>query len=100
MSAFVLPNRNVVIPGLDGKASCRLTRGSMTTVPDWVPETPYFKALVADGKVVLTQSKKDKDVRRGKSAADKARKAAEEEARKAAAEAEEEPGEEQDDPGE
>lgn len=100
MSAFVLPNRNIIIPGPDGKRSCRLTKGTMNSVPDWVPETAYFKALVSDGKVVLSTSGKDKDVRRGKAAADKARKAAEEEARKAAEEAEGAPGEKQDDPGE
>ena len=24
----------------------------MSTVPDWAADTPYFKALVADGKLV------------------------------------------------
>lgn len=84
MSAFVVSNRNVIIPSPDGKMSCRLTKGSMGPVPDWVPETPYFKALEADGKVVRSTSRKDKDVRKGQSAAEKARKAAEKAARRAA----------------
>lgn len=49
---FVLSKRNIVIPAPDGSAAVRLTRGQMSTVPDWAADTPYFKALVADGKLV------------------------------------------------
>ena len=51
---FVLSKRNIVIPGPDGSAAVRLARGQMSTVPDWAADTPYFKALVADGKLVPT----------------------------------------------
>lgn len=51
---FVLSKRNIVIPGPDGSAAVRLARGQMRTVPDWAADTPYFKALVADGKLVPT----------------------------------------------
>lgn len=60
MSAFVVSNRNIVIPGPAGTQPCRLTRGYMGPVPDWVPKTAYFKALEADGKIVLSQPKKGK----------------------------------------
>lgn len=70
---FVLPKRNVEIPWVGG--TVHLTRGTMTNIPDAAAETVYFKALVADGKVVPsgtsdreTQAAADKKVktRRGK----------------------------------
>ena len=56
---FVLPKRNIEIPAPDGSAVVRLRAGVMATVPDWAAETGYFKALVADGKLVPS-SKSDK----------------------------------------
>ena len=49
---LVLSKRNIVIPAPDGSTSVRLRAGLMETVPDWAANTEYFKALVADGKVV------------------------------------------------
>ena len=49
---FVLSKRNIVIPAPDGTTSVRLRAGLMETVPDWAAETDYFRALVADGKIV------------------------------------------------
>lgn len=49
---FVLPKRNIILPSQDGSTSVRLRAGLMETVPDWAAETPYFKALVKDGKIV------------------------------------------------
>ena len=49
---LVLSKRNIVIPAPDGSTSVRLRAGLMETVPDWVANTEYFKALVADGKLV------------------------------------------------
>lgn len=49
---LVLSKRNIIIPAPDGSAAVRLRAGLMETVPDWAAEAPYFKALVADGKVV------------------------------------------------
>ena len=72
---FVLSKRNMVIPAPDGSASVRLRAGLMETVPDWAVKTEYFKALVADGKIVPsgrsdkeTQAAAEKKVktRRGK----------------------------------
>ena len=88
MSAFVVSNRNIVIPSPDGRERVKLPRGFMGAVPDWAPKTDYFKALVADGKLIVSESKSDKDLERERKAAEKARKKAEEEARRAAEEAE------------
>lgn len=88
MSAFVVSNRNIMIPHPAGGAPCRLTRGSMGPVPDWVPETAYFKALEADGKVILSSSQKDKDIEKGQRSAKNAARKAAERGRKAAGAAE------------
>ena len=40
----------------------RLPRGFMGAVPDWAAETAYFKALAADGKLVVSASKSDKEL--------------------------------------
>ena len=74
---LVLSKRNIIIPAPDGSTSVRLRAGLMETVPDWAAETPYFRALVADGKIVPsgrsdkeTQAAAEKKVktRRGKEA--------------------------------
>lgn len=49
---LVLSKRNIIIPAPDGSASVRLRAGLMETVPDWAAKTPYFRALVRDGKIV------------------------------------------------
>ena len=94
MSAFVISNRNIVIPSPDGRERVQLPRGFMGAVPDWAPKTDYFKALVADGKLIVSESKSDKDLEKERKAAEKARKKAEEEARRAAEEAEKKAAEE------
>lgn len=92
MSTFVVSNRNIVIPSPDGRERVQLPRGYMGAVPDWAPKTAYFKALVADGKLIVSESRSDRDLERERKAADKARRKAEEEARKAAEEAAKEAG--------
>lgn len=47
---FVLSKRNVDLPGPGGVV--HLNRGQMADVPAWAADTAYFKALVADGKIV------------------------------------------------
>ena len=49
---LVLSKRNIVIPAPDGSTAVRLRAGLMETVPDWATKTPYFQALVRDGKIV------------------------------------------------
>ena len=72
---LVLSKRNIVLPAPDGSTAVRLRAGMMETVSDWAANTEYFKALVADGKVVpsgrsdkSTQAAAEKKVRtrRGK----------------------------------
>ena len=72
---FVLSKRNIILPSPDGSVSVRLARDGMCAIPDWAAETAYFKALVADGKIVPagmidseTQAAAEKPVRvrRGK----------------------------------
>ena len=72
---LVLSKRNIIIPAPDGSPAFRLRAGLMETIPDWAANTEYFKALVADGKVVPsgrsdkeTQAAAEKKVktRRGK----------------------------------
>lgn len=55
---FVLPKRNILLPWAGG--TIRLARGVMATIPDKAAEAEYFRALVADGKIVPT-GKHDKD---------------------------------------
>lgn len=88
MSVFVVSNRNIVIPSPDGRDRVKLPKGFMGAVPDWAPKTAYFKALVADGKLIVSDSKSDKDLEKERKAAERARRKAEEEARRAAEEAE------------
>lgn len=59
---LVLSNRNIVIPCPDGSTSIRLVRGSISPVPDWVPQTAYFRALVSDGKIVPSVPRSDKEL--------------------------------------
>ena len=58
---LVLSKRNIVIPAPDGSTSVRLRAGPMETVPGWAVKTPYFQALVADGKIVPS-GRSDKEV--------------------------------------
>lgn len=70
---FVLSKRNIDLPGPGGVV--HLSLGQMADVPAWAADTAYFKALVADGKIVpsatsdkATQAAAEKRVktRRGK----------------------------------
>ena len=61
MSVFVMSNRNIVIPSPDGKEFVRLNRGGLCQVPDWAAKTAYFKALAQDGKLEVSENKKDTD---------------------------------------
>ena len=58
---FVLPRVNAIIKGSNGE-SYRLYKNTMGAVPKWVEDSAYFRALVQDGKIVVTESTKDKVV--------------------------------------
>lgn len=49
---------NAIIPSNDGREKVRLNRGVVADVPKWALATAYYKALVADGKLVPTTSNK------------------------------------------
>lgn len=60
---FVVSKRNIILPGPDGK-KFRMSREYMGEVPGWAAKSDYFKALVKDGKVIVSGSRKDKDVQK------------------------------------
>ena len=73
---FIMAKRRVLLPSKDGSLHHLVPRDYVGEVPDWAADTDYFRALVADGKIVIPDSRKDKDtqtadekpvkVRRGK----------------------------------
>lgn len=59
---FIMAKRNIELPSADGSQRHKVTRGFIGDIPDWACDTPYFRALVADGKLVVPDSKKDSDI--------------------------------------
>ncbi len=59
---FILSRRNVILPSKDGSKSLLVKSGSLVEVPDFFCDTPYFHALVKDGKVAIPAGKKDSEV--------------------------------------
>lgn len=59
---IILSKRNVIIPSDDGSISKSISKGYIGNIEDWVTKTKYFKALVADGKIVITKSIEDKEI--------------------------------------
>ena len=60
---FVTSKRNIILPSPDGTASVRLVRDFVGEIPEWAAQTEYYRALVADGKIVPT-GKSDKDIQK------------------------------------
>ena len=58
---FVLSKRNVILPSRDGSKTHLVPRDYIGEIPDWAAETDYFRRLVADGKITVPESHKDKD---------------------------------------
>ncbi len=62
---------NAIIPSKDGREKVRVNKGLVADVPKWAAATAYFKALVADGKLVMTtKATADKDAQKAEDAAD------------------------------
>lgn len=59
---FVVSKRNIIVPNQDRSVEFHIPKDFMGEVPTWVSESPYFKSLVKDGKVIVSKSKKDSDV--------------------------------------
>lgn len=59
---FIMAKRNIELPSADGLQKHKVARGFIGEIPDWACDTPYFQALVKDGKIVIPASKKDSDI--------------------------------------
>lgn len=59
---FVMAKRNILLPSADRQEKKFLYKGYIGPVEDRFAKTVYFNALVADGKIVLTKSKSDKEL--------------------------------------
>lgn len=59
---IIMCKRNVIIPAPDGKTGKYIPKDYIGTIDKWVMETKYFNELVADGKIVVTKSIKEKDI--------------------------------------
>lgn len=83
---FIIAKRNIILPGADGSHSLRVQKDFMGNVPDWAAETTYFKELVADGKIIVSQSTRDREIQKNAAQAAKAEQTAKKRAAKAAEE--------------
>ena len=50
----VFSKRSIILPGPDGQ-KFRMEKGYIGPVPAWAEKSAYLKALIADGKVVITE---------------------------------------------
>lgn len=73
---FIVAKRNIMIPEPNGDTSFFIPIGYMGNVPEWAANTAYFWELVNDGKIVISESTKDKalDEAAAKPVTDRARK--------------------------
>ncbi|WP_297233990.1 hypothetical protein [uncultured Flavonifractor sp.] len=70
---FVMTKQAVLFHRPDGE-TFRAPNGYVGAVPDWVTETKQFKRQVAAGKIVASQTSKDKDMEAAEKAGKKAGK--------------------------
>lgn len=59
---FIMAKRNIELPSPDNSRKHKVEKGFIGNIPDWAADTPYFRALVEDGKIVVPASSKDKDI--------------------------------------
>lgn len=83
---FILANRNIVLRDKAG-AEMLVARGFIGDIPDRFCDSGYFRALIADGKITVPATRKDKEIEAAAEESGAARKSAARRA-KAAAEAE------------
>lgn len=74
---FVMSKQRVLLPSADGSMRHLVERDFIGEVPDWACETDYFRALVADGKLCVPESKRDRDTQAAAEKAVKRRRAVE-----------------------
>ena len=61
---FIISKRRVIRPSSDGTKAHTVPRDYVGEIPDWAADTDYFRALVADGKIGVPESRKDKDTQK------------------------------------
>ena len=59
---FIMAKRSILLPSKDHSKVFPVARGFTGEIPDWAAETGYFKELVQDNKIVVPESKRDKDL--------------------------------------
>ena len=59
---FILSRRNIILSTVSGDETLQVKAGWLGEVPDRFCNTPYFRALVKDGKISVPQSTREKDV--------------------------------------
>ena len=57
---LVVSKRNIILPGPNGERF-HMARDYMGPVPGWAERSAYFRALVEDGKVIVSESRKKKE---------------------------------------
>ena len=57
---IVVSKRNINLPGPTGERIHK-ARDYMGPVPGWAEKSAYFRALVEDGKVIVSESRKKKE---------------------------------------
>lgn len=58
---FIISKRRVILPSRDGTQHRLVPRDFIGEIPEWATDTDYFRSLVADGKIGMPESHKDKD---------------------------------------
>ena len=53
---LVVSKRNIILPGPNGERF-HMARDYMGPVPGWAEKSAYFRALVEDGKVIVSESR-------------------------------------------
>lgn len=72
---FIMTKQAVLFHRPDG-VKFAAPNGFMGSAPDWIGETRQFREQVADGKIIVTKSTKDKEVQKAAEKAEKASKKA------------------------
>ena len=58
---FVVSKRSIILPGPNGE-KFHMPRDYVGPVPAWAEESAYLKALAQDGKVIISETGRDRDI--------------------------------------
>lgn len=58
---FAVSKRNIILPGPNGE-KFQMAKDYMGALPAWAKDSAYLKALAEDGKVIISDSGRDKDI--------------------------------------